>query len=271
MTLRAASRYAGKVTGVVATSDDGGSSGRLRTLLGIIPPGDLRKCLVALADPASSFTRAFEYRFATGELSGHALGNLILAALVETSGSTLDAVDTAARLLGATGRVIPASTTPVTLCAEGAHGVVKGQVAVNATKEIRRIFLDPENAVAPAEALSSLLDADQILIGPGSLFTSVLAALVVPAVNEAFNEATGQKVYIANLHPQVGETQDYDVADHVRALQRHKVSVDVVVCDTASIPLGELDLPYVDRRLAKPNGLAHDFTALASVLVDLIS
>jgi uncharacterized cofD-like protein len=272
-TLRAIRRYTDHVTAVVSVADDGGSSGRLRELLGIIPPGDLRKCLVALAEPGSRLAGAFEYRFgedepAGHELAGHSLGNLLLAGLMDGS-DPIAALDEACRLLGVRGRVLPATVEPVTLKAEAAGGPVAGQVAVMGTDRIRSVSLVPDDPEAPADVVAALAAADQIVLGPGSLFTSVLAALAVPAVRESIAGSPAATVYVCNLRPQDPETEGFDVGRHLDALLAHGVRVDVIVCDTTAVALGTVSVPVVDVPLARPNGLAHDPGRLAAVLGDL--
>lgn len=269
-TLRAVRRYAAPVTAVVSVADDGGSSGRLREAFGILPPGDLRKCLVALGDPGSVWVEAFEYRFGAGELEGHPLGNLVLAGLAEVTGSWAAALEQAGRTIGAAGRVLPATLVPVVLKANTAEGEVEGQAAVTRSGAISGVSLVPPDAEAPAEAVEAILHADQVVIGPGSLFTSVLAAATVPRLRDALSATGGRKVYVANLRPQVPETEGYDVADHVAALSDHGVEVDVVVCDPSGIGVGSPRVPVVEADLGRPDGLGHDPAKLASVLVDLV-
>jgi uncharacterized cofD-like protein len=271
-TLRAVRRYAGEITAVVSVADDGGSSGRLRRQLGIVPPGDLRKCLVALAEDHSALAEAFEQRFdsESAELTGHALGNLVLAGLVATTGDLQQALDEAGRLLGAVGRVVPAASEPVVLKALSSAGEVEGQTAVAGTGEIQRVSLVPVDPRASRAALDALGAADQVVIGPGSLFTSVLAAAAVPQVASAIRGSRAQKVYVANLRPQPAETAGYDVAAHLRALEGHGVLVDVVLADATAIRLGDLGVPVVETRLAKENGLAHDPGRLAAALAGLV-
>jgi uncharacterized cofD-like protein len=267
VTLRAALRYAGEVAGVVSVADDGGSSGRLRELLDVVALGDLRTCLVAVADPASALARAFEERFTVGELAGHALGNLVLAGLLDTLGDLVAAVDEAGRLLGARGRILPATTTRVDLRATGGEGAVTGQVAVSAATSIERVELVPNTAHAPGEVLEVLARADQIVIGPGSLFTSVLAAAVVPGVAEAIMASSAQRVYVCNLRPQPPETDGFTVADHLAALERHGLHVDVVLYDrVSSMPLGAVSSRVVEAPLAGRNGLVHDPELLCRTL-----
>jgi uncharacterized cofD-like protein len=269
-TLRAVRRYTTEVTAIVSVADDGGSSGRLRQLLQIIPPGDLRKCLVALAEPGSPLAAAFEYRFGEEELAGHSLGNLILAGLIDGAPDPVAALDEACRLLGVRGRVLPSTTEPVVLKAECDGGQVDGQVAVMATDHIRRVSLVPADPKAPVEAMAALGAADQIILGPGSLFTSVLAAVAVPDVRQGIARSAARKVYVCNLRPQVPETEEFDVGMHVDALAGHGVPVDLVVCDTSGLRLGTPGVEVVATRLARPSGLAHDPVKLASALSDLL-
>jgi uncharacterized cofD-like protein len=269
-TLRAVRRYTNEVTAIVSVADDGGSSGRLRELLQIIPPGDLRKCLVALSEPDSPLASVFEYRFAEEELAGHSLGNLILAGLIDGAQDPVKALDEACRLLGVQGRVLPATTDPVVLKADADGGQVAGQVAVMGTDNIRTVSLVPADPKAPIEATTALSQADQIILGPGSLFTSVLAAIAVPEIREGIHRSTARKIYVCNLRPQVPETEDFDVGMHIEALVAHGVFVDVAVCDTSRLPRGNPVIEVVDTGLARPNGLAHDPVKLASALSDLL-
>jgi len=269
-TLAAARRFAGQVTGIVSVADDGGSSGRLRRQLGIVPPGDIRKCLVALAaDPV--LASAFEHRFETEELEGHALGNLVIAGLVAATGDLQRGLDEAGRLLSATGRVVPAAGEPVVLKAELDEGEIEGQTAVAGADHIRRVSLVPADPPAPAEAVTALAEADLVVMGPGSLFTSVLAALCVPALAEAVRRSPATRVYVANLRPQPGETSGFTVADHVAALVSHGVVPDVVLADTASIELGRPAVAVVEAALARPDGgPGHDPARLAAALQGLV-
>jgi uncharacterized cofD-like protein len=271
-TLRAARVYAGEITAVVSVADDGGSSGRLRRQLGIVPPGDLRKCLVALADESSALAEAFEQRFDSeaAELTGHALGNLVLAGLVATTRDLQRALDEAGRLLGAHGRVVPAACEPVVLKALSTAGEVEGQTAVAGTGEILQVSLVPSDPPASPSALEALGRAEQVIIGPGSLFTSVLAAIAVPQLARAIRDSPADKVYVANLRTQEAETEGYDVGAHVRALKAHGVDVDVVVADTSGIQLGEVGVRVVQGDFARRNGLAHDPGKLAVALSGLV-
>jgi len=269
-TLRAVSTFTDRVTAVVSVADDGGSSGRLRQLLHIMPPGDLRKCLVALAEPGSLLAGAFTHRFAEEELAGHALGNLVIAGLMDAADDPVRGLDEACRLLGVRGRVLPATTEPVVLKAESDGGPVAGQVAVMGTDHIRRVSLVPADAVPPVPVVEALAAADLIVIGPGSLFTSVLAAIVVPGIRDAIEQSPARKVYVCNLRPEPPETAGFDVGMHLSALVAHGVVPDVALCDTRSLALGSPCVPVVEAPLSRPHGLAHDAAKLAEALSGLL-
>jgi uncharacterized cofD-like protein len=267
--LRAVRTYTRDCTAIVSVADDGGSSGRLRETFGIPAPGDARRCIVALADDEGLWAQAFEHRFSAPGLSGHAFGNLVIAGLFEVTGDFATALAEAARLVGAVGRVLPATTEPVILRADTAIGPVEGQVAVSLTPGITRVWLDPADAKPPPAAVDAVIEADQIVIGPGSLFTSVLAVVVVPALREAFAATPARKVYVANLNEQIPETEGFDVAAHVAALRNHGIEVDVVLCDPSCPSGGAIDAEVVTRPVARPHGLAHDPGLLAAALAEL--
>jgi uncharacterized cofD-like protein len=264
-TLRAAKRYAADLAAVVSVADDGGSSGRLREALGIPAPGDLRKCLVALAADDNPLARAFEHRFE----DGHALGNLVIAALAAETGGFVEALAAAGRAVQAAGRVLPATESPVVLKAEAAAGAVHGQVNVSEAGRIAHVSLVPPDARPGAGVVEAIERADQIVIGPGSLFTSVLAALVVPEITEALARTRATKVYVCNLRTQPPETAGYDVAAHVEALVAHRVDPDVVLFDPACLPVGQLAANGVQASLTG-EGPGHDPAKLASALADLV-
>lgn len=271
-TLQAVRRYAGTVTAVVSVADDGGSSGRLREAFHIPPPGDLRRCLVALGDPGSVWTQAYEHRFDAGELEGHALGNLIIAGLAATVGDFTAALEEAGRLVGAKGRVLPATTCPVVLKAEADGGEVEGQVAVASAARITRVSIVPPDAEPPAAAIDAILTADQVVLGPGSLYTSVLAVAAVPGIERALAETPAGTTYVCNLRTQEPETAGYDVAAHVVALRAHGVDVDSVLFDPAQMDVGEvpLGIEMVSRALARGDGAGHDPVRLAEALSGLV-
>ncbi len=271
VTLRAARHYAAEITAIVSVADDGGSTGRLREQLDVVALGDLRKCLVALAAEGSVLARAFEHRFSEGDLAGHAVGNLVLAGMLEAAGGLVAGIDETAALLGAAGRVLPATVDRVALKAIGANGEVNGQVAVSKAGRIDRVSLVPEDCAPPEDAIRAIEAADQIVIGPGSLYTSVLAAASLRPIARAISDAKGQRVYVCNLRPQIPETEGYRVADHVAALQRHGVAVDVVLWDPSlGMDAGETGVPLVARALANPSRPVHDPVQLAEALSDLL-
>jgi uncharacterized cofD-like protein len=272
VTLRAAREYAGTLTGVVSVADDGGSSGRLRELLNVVALGDMRKCLVALAEEGSALARAFEHRFEDGELAGHALGNLILAGLVDATDDLVSGVREAANLLGAQGDVLPATSERVVLKAEAANGEVAGQVAVSQAGNIQKVSLVPGDAQPPALAVERILEADQIVIGPGSLFTSVLAAAAVGGIADALARTAAQRVFVCNLRPQLPETANFDVAAHLEALARHDVTIDVILCDTSQgMTLGNVVIPVLDVPLTGENAYVHSPARLAQALSSLLA
>lgn len=255
-TLRAARTYASEVTAVVSVADDGGSSGRLRAALGIPAPGDLRRCVVALAESDDGlWARAFEHRFDSGELQGHALGNLVIAGLAATTGSFVAALSEVGRMVGATGRVLPATELPVVLKADSYDGEVEGQLAVSQHGRIRRVALVPPDAPATRESVEAVKAADQIVLGPGSLYTSVLAALVVRDLGAAVAEVREKVVYVANLRPQEPETSGYGLDEHVAALRAHGIDPGAVIP-----PEG----------MADASGAAHDPIPLAAALRELV-
>jgi uncharacterized cofD-like protein len=277
-TLSAARRYASTITAVVSVADDGGSSGRLRQDLGMPAPGDVRRCLVALAgDPDGPWPAAFGRRFTEGFLTGHPLGNLVIAGLVETTGSFPAAVEEAGRLLDACGTVLPATSVPVVLAGEAGARRVEGQTAVEQMGPLDRISVEPEGAPSPPAVVGAIDAADQVVLGPGSLFTSVLAVTGVAAVAGALarRRASGRGgvVFVCNLKPSK-ETVGFDVAAHVAALAHHGVVPDVVLFDPAGIDPGPLGTGpgaplAVATALARPNGWSHDIGKLGDALARL--
>lgn len=236
--LRGLKRRDLDISAIVGVADDGGSSGRLRRELGMLPPGDIRNVLVALADDESLMGRLFQYRFADGDLSGHPFGNLILAALTEVTGSFDEAVREASRVLKVNGRVIPGALEHVRLWAEREDGTEAcGETLIaSGVGACRRVWLDPEPAAHP-DALAAISDADLILLGPGSLFTSVLPHLAVGEIAEAVCGAKGLRAYVCNIMTQPGETDGMDAVTHLdRVLEMAPDGVDVVV-----VHAGELE------------------------------
>ncbi len=271
-TLRACRLYAGELTAVVSVADDGGSSGRLRELLGIPAPGDLRRCIGALLPDSSPLGDALEFRFSRGELAGHAFGNLLIAAMAAATGDFVCGVEQAACALRAVGRVLPATEVPVVLKAQTACGEIVGQAMVNKTAEIATVSLVPGDPAAPKAVLEAIDEADQIVLGPGSLFTSVLAACVVPGIRDALCSARGERVYVANLREQRPETSGFDVAMLLRSLREHDVPVDVVLADKAALALGPFpdDVALVVADVAAEGLREHDPKLLGEELSHLL-
>lgn len=268
--LRAVRRYASEITAVVAVADDGGSSGRLREVIDQPPPGDLRTCLAALAGDDSLLARSLGHRFEAGELEGHALGNLLIAGLADSGGDFVAAVDEVARLVGAVGRVLPATTEPVVLKAQAGGDAVEGQVAVSASTGISRVSLTPPDPPVTPGVVDAIEAAHQVVVGPGSLYTSVLAAVAVPGVRDALAATAGRKVYVCNLAASEAETAGYTAADHVDALRAHGLHVDVVVCHEGGLSPEGIAGEVVVAPIARAGGQAHDPALLADVLAPLV-
>ncbi len=207
------------ITAIVTVADDGGSSGRLRRELGVLPPGDIRNCLVALAADESLMGTLFQHRFVDGDLAGHPFGNLFLVALAEVTGSFDRAIEECSRVLKINGRVLPTTLDHVRLWAERDSGeVVCGETQIGSgAGACRRVWLDPVPTAYPP-AVDALLNADMVLLGPGSLFTSVLPHLAIPEIVDALRRTRAQRVYIGNVMTQPGETGGFDAAAHVRAV-----------------------------------------------------
>ena len=216
--------YSSNITAVVTVADDGGSSGRLRRDLGMQPPGDIRNCLTALAKEEELLTQLFRYRFAAGEgLEGHSFGNLFLSALTGITGDLESAIATSSAVLAIQGQVVPATTADVQLWAELEDGrMVEGESRITGSQgRIRRVGCRPASPPALPRALKALRQADLILLGPGSLYTSLLPNLLVPELTEAISRSSAAKLYICNLMTQPGETDGLDVAGHLRVIEAH--------------------------------------------------
>ena len=237
--LRGLKEHTSNLTAVVTVADDGGSSGKLRTELGLPPVGDIRNCIVALADAEPLMGQLLQYRFPGEEgsegLSGHAIGNLLIAAMTAVEdGDFEEGVRQMNRVLAVRGQVVPASATPLILHAALHDGTeVIGQSKIAATTGIERVWLSPEGVRAAEDAVAAIADADLLVIGPGSLFTSVLPSLLLPEIREAVAGSSAPRIYVCNVATQPGETTGFDLADHVEALERHAASgiIDVVLAN----------------------------------------
>lgn len=248
--LRGLKRHTNNLTAVVTVADDGGGSGVLRQELGMLPPGDVRNCLEALANVEPLMSELLHYRFTEGSLKGQSFGNLFLAALNGISGGSFDqAVSRMSQVLAITGRVIPVTTSNVQLEAEFENGAkVLGESKIFYCKKrencrIRRVRLLPERPPALPAALEAIREADMILLGPGSLYTSIIPNLLVEGVAQAIAESSALKIYIANVMTQEGETEGYTNADHIRAIFQHSLPGLFHLClvNSASIPSEVLD------------------------------
>jgi uncharacterized cofD-like protein len=265
------------VTAVVTVADDGGSSGSLRRELGVLPPGDIRNCLVALAAPGSPLSDLFQYRFAAGEgLKGHALGNLIIAALADMRGDFSAAIEEASELLGVRGRVLPSTLTDVVLIAEDENGErVTGQANVaHSSVPVCSVHLEPAAPPAYPPVLEAIHTADVVVLGPGSLYTSIMPNLLIEGVAEALRATAARIIYVCNVANLRGETSGLDAYGHVRALEEHGLlgAIDIaVVHDTDVAPLAQgvsaVEGGAVVREAIEARGIA----VLATDLADKLS
>jgi uncharacterized cofD-like protein len=223
--LRGLKGFTNNLTAIVTVGDDGGSSGRLREELGVLPPGDIRNCITALADEDRLVTDLFKYRFEQGHgLEGHSFGNLFLTAVCAiTGGDMLEAARVASRVLNSCGQVLPSTLSSMVLIAEFEDGrTVRGESIIpEADGRIKRLYCEPELPEATAEALEAIANADMIVLGPGSLYTSIIPNLLVKSIAEAVIASPARKVYVCNVMTQKGETTNYTVGDHVEALLQH--------------------------------------------------
>ncbi len=227
---------------IVTVTDDGGSSGRLRRENQILPPGDIRNCLVALSKDEALLSRLFQYRFEAGRgLAGHSFGNLFLAALTHVTGDFAEAVRVSSKVLAIRGRIFPSTTSNVHLVATLANGTrVRGETNISRSKiPIRKIELSPRRVRALPPAIEAIHEADLILMGPGSLYTSVIPNLLIPEIAQAVRRSRAPRVYIANLMTQPGETAHYTLSQHLRAIEEHvgKQFIHYVVANTKRISL----------------------------------
>jgi len=239
--LRGLKQYTQNLTAIVTVADDGGSSGRIRESFGILPPGDIRNCLAALSNDEQMLTQLFRYRFSgAGELDGHSFGNLFITALAEITGSFEEAIAESGKVLSVSGRVLPATLHNVKLVADLQLPNVLNQVRVQGESSIpkmagrvRRLWLEPNDAPAFPPALKAILNADMIVVGPGSLYTSLLPNLLVQELLGAIKASRALKVYVCNIATQSGETELYSCYDHTRALEEHVGDsvFDIVLCN----------------------------------------
>ena len=294
--LRGLKERTANLTAIVSVADDGGSTGRLREQLGIPAVGDIRNCLVALAETETAMGDLLQYRFGAdeGSLAGHAVGNLLISAMNAIDDGDFEAaVREMNRVLAVRGSVVPASGTPLTLHARLRDGTeIAGQARVNRMRGIERVWVEPTDVRASRDALRAIAEADLLVLGPGSLYTSVLATVLVPELRAALATTAAVRVYAANVATQAGETEGYDLADHVEALAAHGVGdlIDLVLANSNTIgpgPDAELGLPVrlrwppmgatrrprlvLDDVVDPANPHHHDSVLLADALLRLLA
>jgi len=291
--LRGIKSHTANLTAIVTVADDGGSSGELRSRLGVLPPGDIRNCLSALSTDEELLSQIFQYRFANSSgLNGHTLGNLLITALADITGSFEEAVAESGRVLAIKGRVLPATLHDVRLVAEislpdeGREVKVVGESTIPKTNGvIERIWLEPGNPLAYPLSVQAILNADLIVIGPGSLYTSVIPNLLVPGLADAVRASKALKFFVCNVANQQGETIGYSWSDHIHAIERNveNIHFDVIICNQDSgirFPKGvekvkpddslqESYSAYFAPIADKENPWRHDSMKLAEVITDL--
>ncbi len=276
--LRGIKKHTSNITAIVTVADDGGSSGMLRRNMGVLPPGDIRNCLTALSNDEELLSQVFQYRFGEGAgLNGHSLGNLLITSLAEITGSFEEAIAESGRVLAVQGKVFPSTLHDVTLNAEIISTDINGnrkEIRVKGESEItklggtiKRVWLEPNFPMAYPPTIQALLNADLIVIGPGSLYTSLLPNLLVPDITEAFRASRAIKFFISNVATQPGETDGFNCGDHVRSVEKiiGSGNFDIVICNDncrGKLPKG-VDYVCVDESLEK------DFAVYAGNLVDV--
>jgi uncharacterized cofD-like protein len=228
------------LSAIVTVSDDGGSSGRLRDELQMLPPGDIRNCMIALSEDANLISRLFRHRFrGDGELGGHSFGNLFLAALTEVTGDFTEAIRISSEVIASKGHIYPATLTDVRLAAELEDGtIVRGETHISASKvPIRRLHLEPQECLPLPQALNAIRAADIITVGPGSLYTSILPNLLVAKVARVIGQSSATKIFVSNLMTQPGETDGYTAREHLETVRKYapEIHFDFVVVNDRRI------------------------------------
>lgn len=295
--LKGLKKHTSRITAMVTVSDDGGSSGRLRTELGVLPPGDIRNCLVALAETETLMNKVFQHRFLQGgSLQGHNLGNLLLVAMTEITGDFISAIREVSKVLAVRGKVLPATLEPIILGGIMTDGnQVLGETAIrDYPASIKEIFLVPECGPLP-ETLQAISEADAIIIGPGSLYTSIIPNLLVKGIIEAITSSRAPKFYISNIMTEEGETDNFTAADHLRVIQRHtgKQIIDYAVVNSGKLDeerlkryieekavpvrsssdeIAKMGINIIERDLVSDTEVAwHDADKLARVILETIN
>lgn len=265
MLLRGIKKITNNITAIVTVGDDGGSSGRLREQMGVLPPGDIRNCIAALADDDDIVTKLFQYRFKTGEgLEGHSFGNLFITAMTAICGDMVSAIKESSKVLLIRGRVLPATCDDMKLYAKMEDdSIVRGESNIpEAGKKIMHLYCEPANCKATADVVEAIMDADLIIMGPGSLYTSVISNFLVKDITRAVWKAKAKKIYVCNGMTQVGETDNYSVSDHVKTIFDH-VRLD----DIDDSEKNFFDAVLVNNSM--PSNLAEKYEQAGSLPVDI--
>jgi uncharacterized cofD-like protein len=295
MLLRGLKTYTSNLTAIITVADDGGSSGRLRKDLNILPPGDIRACISALASAEPLMTELFEYRFETKneELSGHSLGNLLIAGMAEVTGSMENGIEAISKVLDVKGRILPATLEDINISADLDNGKsIEGESNIgNQNEPIKQLSIEPANPTAYQEAVQAIEEADAVIIGPGSLFTSIIPNLLIPGIIEALHNTKGIKLFITNVATQLAETNSFSAFDHFQAICRHIEDdqlIDIVLVNNESttIPLPEKfkakpvlididnfpnNVKIIQTKLVnEENRYHHDSILLAKTIIDVI-
>ncbi|MBK49791.1 MAG: hypothetical protein CL768_01990 [Chloroflexi bacterium] len=252
--------YSDNLSAIVSVGDDGGSSGILREQLGVIPPGDFRNCLVALAEDESLVGKLFQYRFSQGEgLQGHSFGNLFIAAMANITGGFDRALIESSKVLSVNGNILPSTLSPIELIAELENGSkLRGESKIGETDgSINRLSIDPVEVKAYPKSVDALYNAELIVLGPGSLYTSVLPSLLVPEISDAIKKSNAYKIYICNVATQPGETSNYGINEHVNALVDHTAErfVDCVIANNSIIDNDATDISNIPSGPSRVNGI----------------
>lgn len=298
--LRGLKVYSSNITAIVTVADDGGGSGLLRQDLGMLPPGDIRNCILALADTEPLMEELMQYRFTEGRLKGQSFGNLFLAAMDGISNSFEEAVKKMSGVLAVTGKVLPVTLENTTLCAELTDGtIIKGESKITETaagKEIERVFLEPDRVPALNEALEAIKEADVIILGPGSLYTSIVPNFLVDGIANAVEKSKAIKIYVCNIMTQPGETEGYTVSKHIKAIFKHGKQgiIDYCIVNNGYIPeeilqnyikdgadavkidsneVHRLGVRIIEENLLtiNKNYVRHDANKLAETIINLVS
>jgi len=272
--LRGLKRFTSNLTAIVTVADDGGGSGLLRENMGMLPPGDIRNCVVALANTEPIIESLMQYRFKDGDLKGQSFGNLFIAALNDICGSFDLAVKEISNVLAVTGKVLPVTLEDMILFAELEDGtVIKGESQIpvkqqTTNQKIKKIFIKPSNCRALPEAIEEILNADAIILGPGSLYTSIIPNLLVKDISKAISKSEAIKLYVSNIMTQQGETIGYSLVDHIDAIYQHadRITIDYAIVNNGAIPEYLID----KYRLENASPVKIDYNMIRDMKIRLI-